>query len=446
MDNRVYVTRLLKIIHMETFSRGNRDKGITLTSFLNSSDNGIFFCGHASIIVRINQRNFLFDYVSTRSPYGSHWRFVPNQVKIPIDKISAIFVSHFHKDHFDARFLKVASRKVPVYIAGGRESFNKELYNNRIPYTVLDTDSVCEIEKGVFVQTFLHHSNGVDSSFVIGNQNASVYHGNDNYIKNDDLVVDRNFFPRISVACIPYAYINWYPQLLENLSKREKSRESRRLVHHSFEYAIAQALHLSAESVLPFGANLFLVDILRSRLNDECKSPFEFIRYVKKTQGFELSRKFLPALAGDIIFLNSEGKPCRYLTNWTEARYSRVRARLTSKKMLPRVTKAGPLALPNLSVNKPTTNPHIVFVRHNRRAEGVSIRTDTGVVSRGVIGEILKQVYHLTIITIIDQEMFVKWCQNRLKMEWILGTRQFKMRRLPNIYEQEILRFISTEL
>ncbi len=433
---------LTREIILESHHRNN-----ILKRFFESKQDGLFYCGHAAIIVRLNRKNFLFDYVSTQTPYGSHWRFCPRQEKVPIDSLAGIFVSHVHKDHFDPGFLRAACRKVPIYVAGGRDSFNKELIENRISYKLLNPDSVMEIEKGVFVQTFLHQSNGVDSSFLIGNGDVSVYHGNDNYIDNLHLTVDKKIFPEISLACIPYAYINWYPQLLENLSEKEKNAESERLVHHSFEYAISQALHLSAKLVLPFGANLFLIDSTRARLNDECKSPYEFVRYVEQTRGVQMSKKILAGLAGDVVTLETNGQPGSFFSNWTEDKYRKVRDRYTGKALVKLGTSTISRKLtPSFNFRSFTSNAHIVFIRPRKGKYGVAVHTDSGVTYWSSYSEILRLSHDRTIVNVDDKPMYVNWLSKRLSMEWIWGSRQFTVKRIPNVYNPEVIRFIVTQL
>ena len=43
---------------MDNINKKNND----LTLFLNSEDDGVFYTGHASILVRLNNKKYLFDF------------------------------------------------------------------------------------------------------------------------------------------------------------------------------------------------------------------------------------------------------------------------------------------------------------------------------------------------------------------------------------------------
>ena len=71
-----------------------------LTKFLKSDDDGVFYTGHASILVRLNKKKYLFDYINNTNFYRNSWIFFPSQI---FDKrlfdVDGIFVSHIHQDH-----------------------------------------------------------------------------------------------------------------------------------------------------------------------------------------------------------------------------------------------------------------------------------------------------------------------------------------------------------
>ena len=51
------------------------DHSKELTSFLNSDNDGVFYIGHASILVRLNGKKFIFDAVHQTPPYLNSWLF-----------------------------------------------------------------------------------------------------------------------------------------------------------------------------------------------------------------------------------------------------------------------------------------------------------------------------------------------------------------------------------
>ena len=76
--------------------------------FFNHENDGFFYTGHASILVRLSGKRILFDPVVKSKPYGNKWVFFPeNQFSEAVSGIDAVFVSHIHQDHYDVNFLKL---------------------------------------------------------------------------------------------------------------------------------------------------------------------------------------------------------------------------------------------------------------------------------------------------------------------------------------------------
>ena len=91
-------------------------KNNDLTNFLKTKEDGVFYTGHASILVRLNNKKYLFDYINNTNFYGNSWIFFPNQI---IDKrlfnVDAVFVSHIHQDHYDPALLRKFQKKIFLY-------------------------------------------------------------------------------------------------------------------------------------------------------------------------------------------------------------------------------------------------------------------------------------------------------------------------------------------
>ena len=112
-------------IDNKNFNQKSKD----LTKFLKSNDDGVFYNGHASILVRLNNKKYLFDYINNINFYGNSWIFFPNQI---IDNrlfdVDGVFVSHIHQDHYDPSLLrKFQKKKVPIFILDGRPGFKLSL-------------------------------------------------------------------------------------------------------------------------------------------------------------------------------------------------------------------------------------------------------------------------------------------------------------------------------
>ena len=86
-----------------------------LSNFLESSDDGVFYIGHASILVRLYKNKFIFDVIENTNFYNNSWLFFPSQINDKrIFDVDAVFVSHIHGDHYDPKLLKdYKIRKIP---------------------------------------------------------------------------------------------------------------------------------------------------------------------------------------------------------------------------------------------------------------------------------------------------------------------------------------------
>lgn len=424
-----------------------------INKFLRSSNDGMYYVGHASIIVRVEGKNFLFDYVKENMPYGDSWRFFPPLVdQLPSDLIDGIFISHIHQDHFDPILLKDGPIKCPIYIIGGRKGFEDSLNSQEIKYIRINPGYKIEIAPKIYVQGFLHHSNGVDASCIIGNKNFSVYHGNDNYLDNDSLKDIDDEFYKIDVACIPYAYINWYPQLLENLTPSEKSSESERLCNHYFEYAINQADLLNAQQVIPFGANLIYKDSARSPLNLECKTPLDFEEYVEKTRGIDAASRFKALFSGDSIVKINERLHLNVVSDYKSEEFrDEMQRYLDMLNAESGVAKEEPFVYvndiaPRITICTPTAYDHLIFVKPREFNCGTVVNTKNSLVSKITLDELEASNIEYTIINISEEFLYAKWLSGQITIEEIIGSRKFSMYRNPNIYNKEILLIVTTQI
>jgi hypothetical protein len=156
------------------------------SNYLNTSGlkNGVFYLGHASILVSISGKKILIDPILLSAPYSDAWTFFPSQIS---DRrffdVDCIIVSHFHQDHYDIEFLKKIDGSIPIVIIGGRPSFELDLMENNIKYIkFVPPEIVTEILDNVYLYGINHETNGIDSSAIIYNDEFCVYHGNDNFL------------------------------------------------------------------------------------------------------------------------------------------------------------------------------------------------------------------------------------------------------------------------
>lgn len=425
---------------------------MSLNNFLSSNEDGVFYTGHASLIARLSGKNYIFDYIRDNKPYGDLWVFFPELTKdIPWEKIDGIFISHVHQDHYDPVMLKTLN--IPVYIIGGRPPFEEVLKKDGITYNVIPPNIKYEIDSGVYVYGVLHHSNGVDASCYMGNENFSIYHGNDNYTDNVSLSVIAKEFGSVDVACVPYAYINWYPQLLENLNEAERELESERLVSKYYDYAIEQANILNAKRVIPFGANLTYNDNSRSALNLECKTPLDFQDYVANKYGVTEEGRFKAIFSGDVIVSRNNK-----LIEFSADKYDKESYRDLMQVYLDSLGKTNTISAemrahddefnknPNVNLKEKTPYSHLVIVGHSSTPNAIAINTFDSAVNTVLVDDLPEIKMPFTFIKIKDAKLFADWTNGEVRLEEVIGSRKFSIFRSPNLYDEKVQYLINTQL
>ena len=110
-----------------------------MSDFLKLNHDGLFYIGHAAILVRLSNKKYIFDTIEQSNFYNNSWCFFPSQI---MDKrlldIDGAFVSHVHQDHYDPAYLKKLQKNdVPIYILEGRPNFNRLLKKEKIKFTLL---------------------------------------------------------------------------------------------------------------------------------------------------------------------------------------------------------------------------------------------------------------------------------------------------------------------
>jgi len=303
-----------------------------LTKFLDSKADGLFYIGHASILVRLNGKKYLFDFINNMNFYSNSWIFFPNQI---LDKrllnVDAVIVSHIHQDHYDPDLLRKFNKKnIPIYILNGRKSFIQNIKKEKIRVKLIPVKKKTYIDKNIWVYGCLHEYNDIDSSMIISNDNLSIYHGNDNFITNKSLVPLKKAVGRVDIACIPFAYINYYPYLLNGISKKLMNNESYRLESLFMDYGIEQSKILKPKLIIPFGSNLFHIDNPKSAMNKGVATPVDFVNYAKKKH-FKLKDSYKTMLSGSFC-LKINNKLKTFYENISKSSFNKKLISFTNQK------------------------------------------------------------------------------------------------------------------
>ena len=416
-----------------------------LTIFLNSNVDGVFYTGHASILVRLNKKKYLFDYINNTNFYRNSWIFFPNQI---IDNrlfdVDGVFVSHIHQDHYDPNLLrKFQKKKIPIYILDGRPGFKNSLKKERINAKYIQARKKTYINKETWVYGCLHEYNDIDSSMLISNNKLSVYHGNDNFITNKTLIPFKKKVGSIDVACIPFAYINYYPYLLNGISKEINKSEATRIENLFMDYGIQQSRILKPKIIIPFGSNLFHLDNPKSEMNRGVATPSDFVNYAKKKDK-SFYKNYKTMLSGSFLLKKDNEIELSY-EEISQKEFNHELIKFTNKKKK-LVKKNKKIKIININKNKLSAICKKIEKNKNKVDHNIVVspksKTDTKIIinlmNDTVIQAIQRKIPEKCHYFIVEDNEFNLWLNNKITFEEVLGTRRFRYNRNPNIYRVEI--------
>lgn len=418
--------------------------------------NGLFYMGHASVLAVFSGKKILFDPVILSKPYSDTWAFFPAQVADrSVFEVDAVVVSHIHQDHYDLEYLKALDGKAKIVVVGGRPSFVEDLQQNSVKnLLIVEPETVTEILDGVHMFGVTHESNGIDSSAIVYNDAFCVYHGNDNYLQPQSLRKFTCVGPTIDVACIPYAYIHWYPFLLEYGEGQavEKLAEGDRMVNMYMDDCLNSIRILQPKLMIPFGANLLLDDgDAYSDINLAVKTPIEFVEYAAQKSP-DFANSVYPMLAGDYCGLMGNKDLSIIIAQHFDGDSYRARAHsfLRGRPAKQNDTNWKPIdkqafiANLNDKVRRITERlDNIIRVEMNYLDEHLRVEIDCQQHSARWVDEFSgdKNYHHFKLDSIASG----CWL-NGGRFEEVIGMRRFTLRREPNIYSKDILRLISTAI
>lgn len=415
---------------------------------------GLFYMGHASVLCRFSGRKIVFDPVVLSRPYGDSWAFFPPQVTDPsVFEVDAVVVSHIHQDHYDLQYLKALDGRAKTIVVGGRPSLLKDLQENGVKnLQIVEPERVTEILPGVFMYGVLHESNGIDSSAIVFNDRFCIYHGNDNYLQPDSLRKFTRVGHPIDVACIPYAYIHWYPFLLECEPQEAASlaSEGERLVQLYMDDCLSATRILQPRVVIPFGANLLLNHGgAYSPINLSVKTPVEFCEYTQHAAP-DLVDVVRPMLAGDYCNRAAGGELDLHVKSTVDGKTYREQA----ARFLDSVSAAGtgticpPLnktaflhMLNDRLAGSESREPHQIRVDLEYLGETMRLEIDCARCTARWVDRFTEGAdYHHFKLDPLSSGIWL----NGGRMEEVIGTRRFTLKRVPNVHSRSILRLVST--
>ena len=416
-----------------------------LSKFLSSKEDGVFYIGHASILVRLNNKKFIFDVIKNTNFYNNSWLFFPSQINDKrIFDVDAAFVSHIHGDHYDPSLLrKLQSKDIPIYILNGRPNFNKDLKNKKIKFRKIPVNKKHFIDKDIWVHGCLHEYNDIDSSLIISNDNLSVYHGNDNFITDKTLVPFKKKVGKIDVACIPFAFIHFYPYLLKSLSNKENKQEAKRLENLFMNYGIQQAKILKPNVIIPFGSNLFHLDNPKCSMNRGVATPVDFVNFAKKFHK-SFKKNYKTMLSGSYCLKKNAKINCYYekisaskfnshLEKFTYKKIKIINHKKIIKKI--RINNNHLLNIKKKIIkNRDKLEHKILISNESQNNNKICINIKNNDVTIYKKNNLPKNCHYF----VVQDSEFNQWINNKITFEEVLGTRRFTYERFPNDYNVKI--------
>ena len=423
------------------------------TDFINSNYDGMFYIGHASILVRLNNKKFIFDAIEQTNFYNNSWCFFPSQL---MDKrlldIDGAFVSHIHQDHYDPSFLrKLQKRNIPIYIMDGRKHFKKVLNDEKIKFNLIPYNKKFFINKNTWIYGALHEYNDVDSSMLISNNKFSVYHGNDNFITEKTLNSFKKSVGKVDVGCIPFAFIHYYPYLLDKISKKEIRKEGKRLEDQFMDYGIAQSKLLKPKIVIPFGSNLFHADDANSLMNKAVATPVDFVNYAKKKHDNNLT-SYKTMLSGSYC-LKNDGKITTYYENVKTKKFNFELKKFINRNMKNKINNSNHKQFEikknhllniqkKISKNLDRVEHEIIIGSNDLFKDKICINLYTNKVTIFNKQTLPSNCHYFKL----HLNEYNKWLTGKLTFEEVLGSRRFRYIRKPNNYSVKVMQIYTNYL
>lgn len=398
---------------------------INLKKFMSSEVDGVFYIGHASALVRISKELFLFDPIWDNKPYGDYWDFYPAQINCDeiLSQVKGVIISHIHEDHVCLPILKRLPRSCKIHNMIGRQPLIDKLLKSEKMIEDYTHSEWHKISDDVEIMFIPHAFNSIDSSCFIRSNAYCVYVGSDNFLNARWNNFVKDFRP--DVAMIPYAFIHWYPRLM-NMDSAEKWKEVDRLNAQSLEQAKQTIKALDPKVVIPFGNNLIYAE-RSSILNTNISMPDDLVDNPMETGGWCLANGEYSQVQFEVpAFKSKMFDPIDCKVNIEGWMLEEVRQKIS----------------PAVKVNdvwcfrqpKP-------IVGHEFIVNDISIELTTFQVGVNY-GQSDRNITRFDL----DKEVFNEWIAGNITFEAAIGTRRFLCTRTPNVYNLEVFEFMNNYL
>jgi hypothetical protein len=371
----------------------------------NTSQDGVYYIGHASALARVSGKILLFDPVWNHKPYGENWEFIPEQKNADdiLDQVDAVFVSHIHSDHYSPAILSKV--RCPIFIMEGRPNLTARMSSYNKNVVTYPHSQWIKSDLGFDFYFQPHTFNSIDSSVFVKNSDFCMYHGNDNFLTPEALNKLKSVIPKVDVAMVPYAFIHWYPHLMTEVTEEWRQTETDRLNKLCLDQAKDFLNILNVKTAIPFGSALFFAEGPDHILNRTLSLPHDFTGA-------------LPIVAGGWVMADGS-----HSTPPTRDEYLKLLETLPLDVVSERILKATPVPNHELIVNDVVVDLETLKVFR---------RSDMG----------KKPFTQFTF----EPMIYRQWLKGEITFEEAVGSRRFRCQREPNAYNLKVFEFMNNYL
>jgi len=399
-----------------------------LTDFLREKQDGVFLLGHSSVLARVDGVHVLLDPMWGVEPYAPWWKVIPPQVdgEPCLPSVRECIVSHWHADHCCDQIL----RRVPcsVTVMSGRPDLSSRISRYK-GLTEMAPGEWRRLPSGLRILFVKHPFNSVDSACFIKGKDFTVYFGNDCFLDKDQLAPLKEKVGRVDVALLGYAFVHYYPHLLDSLTDKEKNEETLRLTHQTLKQSCEFMEIMRPTVAIPIGGNIYHVDGMASRLNKSLATPWNLSGAIRLiTGGYYLKDGSIRRT------VNSRGQEVTLESQYLKI----VKDSFAGVKPMP-FEEYEPRSLP-ISRLESRIEKIAHSVNHRFVVNGIIIDGETHTIS---LHGPPKKPYTKFLF---DKSVFLQWYKGEITFEQALGTRRFRYWREPNRYDLSSIEFYSKYL
>ena len=243
----------------------------------------IEFVSHASVIISHDEISILSDPWFSGAAFHNGWRLIyePSKSEIvkALNKITHIFISHEHPDHFSPIFFKDKNIR-DILINRGIEFLFQCTKDKRVitflknqGFKVKEFNSTNKVKLSHDVEIQIVKSGFYDSLLIFKTPNFKIINMNDCPIKEDSQIKKiRKLHGAFDLLLTQFSYAAWKGGI-KNKTFRAKAAEEK------LETIEKQARLLDCKSVIPFASFIYFSNELNFYMNDSINTPTEVIKY-----------------------------------------------------------------------------------------------------------------------------------------------------------------------